>query len=231
MTALLRYHAALLLRSQRWLAPLLLYAAVLAVGVQSGQPVLDSLGFASAALLPVTAWAVQLCVTQEPPAARAVASAAAGPRRVHLAALLTATGCAAALAAVTTGVVLLVSSPLTNDRTVAVSRPSAAIAGLLTALCCVLLGAAVGALSTRPVLSRRGWSVAAAVLGSVLALVTVGSPARYAVATLVTGSRTGTFQPPALPLLGAAVLAVAVAVLVCRIAARPASDSAWRLHQ
>ncbi|MEU5285552.1 hypothetical protein N7925_06375 [Streptomyces sp. CA-278952] len=59
----------------------------------------------------------------------------------------------------------------------------------------------------------RGWSVAAAVLGSVLALVTAGSPARLAVTALVTGSRTGTVQPPVLPLLGAAVL-------VCRTAAR-----------
>ncbi len=96
----------------------------------------------------------------------------------------------------------------------------AALAGLLAALCCVLLGAAVGALSTRPVLGRRGWSVAAAVLGSVLALVTTGSAARYAVTALVTGSRTGTFQPPVLPSLGAAATAAAAAFLVCRIAAR-----------
>ncbi len=42
--ALLRYQAALLARSQRWLAPLLLYASVLAVGgVQGGQPVLPLL--------------------------------------------------------------------------------------------------------------------------------------------------------------------------------------------
>ncbi|MFI1782599.1 ABC transporter [Streptomyces rubiginosohelvolus] len=220
MTALLRYQAALLARSQRWLAPLLLYVAVLAVGVQSGQPVLGSLGFAAAALLPVTAWAVHLCVGQEPPAARAVASAAAGPRRVHLAALLTATGCAAVLAVVTTAVVLLVSSPVTDDGARAVSRPSAALAGLLAALCCVLLGAAVGALSTRPVLRRRGWLVAAAVLGSVLAVVTAGSPARYAVTVLVTGSRTGTYVAPVLPSLGAAAIAAAAALLVCRLAAR-----------
>ncbi|MFJ6510040.1 ABC transporter [Streptomyces sp. NPDC091406] len=220
MTALLRYQAALLARSQRWLAPLLLYVAVLAVGVQSGQPVLGSLGFAAAALLPVTAWAVHLCVGQEPPAARTVASAAVGPRRVHLAALLTATGCAAVLAAVTTAVVLLVSSPATDDGARAVSRPSAALAGLLAALCCVLLGAAVGALSSRPVVVRRGWSVAAAVFGSLLALVTTGSPARFAVTALVTGSRTGTFGPPVLPSLAAAAIAVAAAFLVCRIAAR-----------
>ncbi|MFD4237428.1 hypothetical protein [Streptomyces sp. NPDC058542] len=91
-------------------------------------------------------------------------------------------------------------------------------------LCCVLLGAAVGALSTRPVPLRRGWSVAAAVLGSLLgsllALVTTGSPARHAVTSLVTGERTGTVQPPVLPLLGAVALAAAVALLVCRTAAR-----------
>lgn len=219
MTALLRYQAALLARSQRWLAPLLLYAAVLAVGLRSGQPVLSSLGVAAAAVLPVTAWAVHLCVAQEPPAARAVASAAAGPRRVHLAALLTAAGCTAALAVVTTVVVLLISEPVTDDGG-PVSRPAAALAGLLAVLCCVLVGAAVGALSTRPVPLRRGWSVAAAVLGSLLALVTAGSPARLAVTTLVTGARTGTVHPPVLPLLGATALAAAAAFLVCRIAAR-----------
>ncbi|MYS12298.1 ABC transporter, partial [Streptomyces sp. SID6041] len=78
MTALLRYQTGLLLRSQRWLAPLLLYAAVLGVGVQAGEPVLGALGLAAGALLPVTAWSVRVCVTQEPPAARNVVAAAAG---------------------------------------------------------------------------------------------------------------------------------------------------------
>lgn len=88
MTALLRYQTALLVRSQRWLAPVLLYAAFIAIGVQWGQPVLDSLGYTAAGLLPVTAWLVQLCAGQEPPAARTVTAAAAGPARAHLAALL-----------------------------------------------------------------------------------------------------------------------------------------------
>ncbi|MBW5484945.1 ABC transporter, partial [Streptomyces bambusae] len=89
MTALLRYQAALLLRSQRWLAPVLLYAAVLAVGVRPGDPVADSLGLAAGGLLPVTAWLVRLCLTGEPDAARHCTAAAAGPVRVHAAALLT----------------------------------------------------------------------------------------------------------------------------------------------
>ncbi|MCX4680546.1 ABC transporter [Streptomyces sp. NBC_01433] len=219
MTVLLRYQTALLLRSQCWLAPVLLYAATLGIGVRSGQPVLDSLGWTAAVLLPVAAWFVQLCATQEPDAARTVAAAAAGPGRVQLASLLTATGCAAALGTVAAVGVTLVSAPVTNDRTIG-TLPSAALAGLLAVLCCALLGAAVGALCTRPLPNRRGRSVAATVLGVLLALVTSGSPAKYAVTSLVSGSRTGSVPVPGLPLLGAAVLAAAVALFVCRSAAR-----------
>ncbi|MGW1658283.1 ABC transporter [Streptomyces atratus] len=217
MTALLRYQTALLIRSQRWLAPVLLYAAFLGIGVQSGQPVLDSLGYAAAGLLPVTAWLVQLCVNQEPPAARTVTAAVAGSPRVHLASLLAAVGCAGLLGTAATLIVLLISKPASADNAVRVPLLPAGLAGLLAAVCCVLLGAAVGALCTRPLLHRRGWSVATTVLAALLALVTSGSPANHAVTGLVTGSRTGTVHVPLLPLVAAAALAAAVAALACKL--------------
>ncbi|MFJ7493951.1 ABC transporter [Streptomyces sp. NPDC097727] len=217
MTALFRYQTALLIRSQRWLAPVLLYAAFLGIGVQSGQPVLDSLGYAAAGLLPVTAWLVQLCVDQEPPAARTVTAAVAGSPRVHLASLLAALGCAGLLGAVATSIVLLISKPASADNAVRVPLLPAGLAGLLAAVCCVLLGAAVGALCTRPLLHRRGWSVATTVLAALLALVTSGSPANHAVTGLVTGSQTGTVHVPLLPLVAAAAIAAAVAALACRL--------------
>ncbi|MGC5004130.1 ABC transporter [Streptomyces sp. NBC_00353] len=218
MTALIRYQAALLLRSQRWLAPVLLYAVFLAVGVRSGQPVLDSLGYAAAALLPVTAWLVQLCATQEPPAARTVAAAAVtGQPKVHLASLLTAVGCAGLLGTAATAIVLLISDPANADHTVRVPLLPAGLAGLLATACCALLGAAVGALCTRPVLHRRGWSVAATALAALLSLVTSGSPAKYAVTGLVTGSLTGAVHIPVLPLICAAAVAAAVGTVVCRL--------------
>ncbi|MFG2629424.1 ABC transporter [Streptomyces sp. NPDC048473] len=217
MTALLRYQTALLIRSQRWLAPVLLYAAFLGIGVQSGQPVLDSLGYAAAGLLPVTAWLVQLCANQEPPAARTVTAAVAGSPRVHLASLLAALGCAGLLGVAATLIVLLISKPASTDNAVRVALLPAGLAGLLAAACCVLLGAAVGALCTRPLLHRRGWSVATTVLAALLALVTSGSPANYAVTGLVTGSQTGTVHVPLLPFVAAAALAAAVAALACRL--------------
>ncbi|WP_406396168.1 ABC transporter [Streptomyces sp. NBC_00887] len=215
--ALTRYQAGLLARSQRWLAPVLLYATFLGVGVGAGQPLLDSLGYAAAALLPVAAWFVRLCVTQEPPAARTVAAAAAGQPQVHCAALLTALGSALALGVVADGIVLLISRPTSTDRTVDLPILPAACAGLLAAVCCALLGAAVGALCSRPLLQRHGWSLVATVFGSLLALVAGGSPARYAVTSLVTGSSAGTVPVPVLPLVGAAVIAAAVAAVTSRL--------------
>ncbi|MFJ8868021.1 ATP-binding cassette domain-containing protein [Streptomyces sp. NPDC102473] len=217
--ALTRYRTALLARSQRWLAPLLLYAAVLGVGVRAGQPLLDSLGYAAAAVVPPAAWLVRLCVTQEPPAARNVVAAAVGPSSGHRASLLAGLGCALALGLAGTGIVLLISEPVSTDGTAAVPLLPAALAGLLATVCCALTGAAAGALCSRPVLHRHGWSLAATVAGALLVLVTDGSPAKAAVTDLVSGSLTGTVRIPFLPLAGAAVVAVAVAVLTSRLAA------------
>ncbi|MGW2179562.1 ABC transporter [Streptomyces sp. NPDC001732] len=218
MTALLRYRVALLVRSQHWLAPVLLYAAFLGIGVQWGQPVLDSLGYAAAGLLPVTAWLVRLCVNQEPPAARTVVAAAAGPARAHLAALLTALGCAGLLGTAGTAIVLVISKPAGADNAVRVPLLPAGVAGLLAAACCALLGAAVGALCTRPLLHRRGWSVVATVAAVLPALVADGSPANSAVTGLVTGSRTGAVHMPVPAVVVAAALAAAAAALTCRLA-------------
>jgi len=218
-TALMRYQAALLARSQRWLAPLLLYAAVLGIGVGAGQPVLDSLGYAAAVLLPAAAWLTRLCVTQEPPAARAVTASAVGASSAHRASLLTGSAWALALGCAGSGTVLLISEPVSTDHAVAVPLLPAALAGLLAAVCCALLGAAVGALCSRPLLHRHGWSLAATVLGVILALVTDGSPAKAAVTGLVSGSLTGAVRVPLVPLAGAVAVAVVVAALTSRVAA------------
>ncbi|MFD3723963.1 ABC transporter [Streptomyces sp. NPDC058671] len=214
MTALLRYQTGLLLRSQRWLAPLLLYAAFVGVGVNPGEPVLGALGFAAAALLPVTAWSVRICLTQEPPAARSVVAAAAGRDRAHLAALVTGT----ALPVLIGAVAVLAVTALCDRR--GVTAPAAASTGLVAAVACALTGAAVGALTSRPFLRAAGWSLAALALGSLLALVTTGSPAKHAVTALITGSRTAAAEPPWLACAGAVLLAGVVAAFACRATAR-----------
>lgn len=217
MSALLRYQAALLLRSQRWLAPFLLYAAFVGVGVQAGEPVLGALGYAAAGLVPVAAWAVRICLNQEPPAARTVIAAASGRSRAHLAAVLTATGAVLLVGAVT----VLALTALTDPK--GARLPVAAASGLLAMGVCVLTGTAVGTLTTRPLVPSRGWSLTTLLLGSLLALVTPGSPAATAVSALVTAAHTTEPPFPWLPVATAPALAAAAVALACRAAATSAT--------
>ncbi|MFJ6760589.1 ABC transporter [Streptomyces sp. NPDC091273] len=214
MTALLRYQGALLLRSQRWLAPLITYAAFVAVGIRPGDPVPDSLGLVAAGLVPATAWLVRICVSAEPDAARDCTAAAAGPVRVHAAALLTASAGALIAGAGAAAVALL-----TGDRAGA-DPGAAALAGALAMAACALTGAAVGALCSRPLIRRRGYAVLAGCLGSLLALVLASSPARDAVSALVTAGRSGTVPLPLTALAGALLLAAGAGTTACLAAAR-----------
>ncbi|WP_371526672.1 ABC transporter [Streptomyces sp. NBC_01283] len=220
MNALLGYQSALLVRSQRWLAPVILYAAFLAVGVQSGQPVLDSLAYAAAALLPVAAWLVRICVTNEPPAARSCTAAAVGPWRAQLACLLSAFLASAVLGAVATLVVSVISDPASTDHRTAVNRLGASAAGLLAMLVSVLVGTAIGAVTSWPLMRSPGRAVSVMLLASLLSLVTTGSPAKAVMTGLVSGSRDGVVPVPLLPVMGAAVLAMAAMGAACGLASR-----------
>ncbi|MGW7425484.1 ABC transporter [Streptomyces sp. NPDC054813] len=223
MTALLRYQTALLLRSQRWLPPVILYAVFLGVGVQSGQPVLDSLGYTAAALLPVAAWLVRICVTGEPSAARACVTAARGPARAHLAALLTALAAAALLGTAATLIVTVISRHATNDHRLAVPPLGAGAAGLFATLACALLGSAVGALTNRPLLRSPGRAVPTMLLAALLAVVVAGSPAHAAVSNLVSGSESGRVPVSPLPLAAAALLTAAAFTVACVLNGRRSS--------
>lgn len=220
MNALLTYQSALLLRSQRWLAPVILYAAFLAVGVQSGQPVLDSLAYAAAALLPVAAWMVRICVSNEPPAARSCTSAAAGPRRAQLACLLSAFLATAVLGAVATLVVAVISDPASTDHRTAVNRLAASGAGLIAMLVSALVGTAVGAVTSWPLMRSPGRAIPVMLLASLLALVTTGSPVNAVMTELVSGSRDGVVPVSLLPVAGAAVLVTGAVGAACGLASR-----------
>ncbi|MFD4372255.1 ABC transporter [Streptomyces sp. NPDC058486] len=212
MTALLRYHSALLFRSQRWLAPLVVYVALVVVGVRPGDPVAGSLGIAAAGLVPVSAWVVRVCLTQEAGAARAVVAAAGGRTRAHLAALLVGAGWPALM-----GAVAAVGVTATGDLA-GTGGPGALLAGLPATTACALTGAAVGALASRPFVQAPGWSLVLLLLGSLFALVTTGSPAKYAVTALVAAE--GAAHPPWGACAAAVLLAAAAAAVASRATGR-----------
>jgi succinate dehydrogenase/fumarate reductase flavoprotein subunit len=121
---------------------------------------------------------------------------------------------------VATVVVTVVSDPASTDHRTPVPVVAAGGAGLLAALACALLGTAVGALTTRPLLRSTGRAVPAMLLAAVLALVVTGSPARVAVSDLVTGSQAGVVPAPVLPLFVAGALAAAAVAVACALTAR-----------
>jgi hypothetical protein len=220
LAALLRYQGALLTRSNRWLPPVLLYAAFMGVGIQGGQPLLDSLGYASAALLPVAAWLVRICVTGEPDAARHCVYASAGPARAHLASVLAALCAACVLGVAGTLAVVAVADPRTATGSAEVPRGLAAAAGLLSTLTCALFGTAVGALCNRPLLRGTGWAVPSTMLAALLVLVAGVSPANAAVSRLVAGSQTGRVTLSWLPAVLSLLVAAVCTAISCALARR-----------
>ncbi|MBH5337508.1 ABC transporter [Streptomyces pactum] len=222
MLPLIRYRTALLLRSQRWLPPLLLYVAFLAVGVRAGGPVLDSLGYAAACLVPAAAWLVRVATTGEPAAARYCVAASAGPGRSHLAGLLAALLCTTVAGTAGTLVVAAISDPHGSDRQTPVPAAEAVAAGLAAMLVCALLGAAAGALCNPPVLHRPGRAVPATLLGALLVLLVAGSPANAAVSGLVGGSHSAAVPMPWGPLAAATALAGGAVTVACRLSSRRA---------
>lgn len=127
---------------------------------------------------------------------------------------------AATLGAPATLVVTLISDPTTADHQTTVPRLPAGASGLLAALVCALLGTAVGALTTWPLLRSTGRAIPAMLLTAPLSVVVTGSPAQAAVSGLVTGSRSGTVPLPLLPLAGAALFTAAATALACAVSSR-----------
>jgi hypothetical protein len=184
--ALLRYQAAILLRSHRWLFPLIAYVALIAAGAAEGStPLSDSLGWSAAMLVPVVAFGTRSMLTAEPDAARACAAAAAGPVRAQVAALLTALGggiilavAAAIVDVVTSESVLKSSHPSVAEKiTATAAHPSVLLAGLATAVVCLLVASAIGALFNPPLLRHPGVAMLTTLAAAIVAVASDVSPA------------------------------------------------------
>ena len=210
MIALLRYQTAILLRSHRWIFPLIAYGLLVAAGATSPAPgsallaaqstqLAQGLDWSAAMLVPVVAFLTRSMLTAEPDAARACVAAAAGPAQAQLAALLTALG---------GGIVLGLGGAcltpfITGTAAAAVAHPEIFAAGLLTAVVCLLVGSAVGALCNPPLLRHPGAAMLATLAAAIFALASDVSPAS---AALRRGGTRAAQGPGLVPLLAAACL-------------------------
>ena len=126
MIGLLRYQSAILLRSHRWIFPLIAYGLLIAVGAAGSTSLAETLDWSGAMLVPVVAFLTRGMLTAEPDAARACVSAAASPIRAQLATLIVPLGGGAVL-----GVAATVFDVLTAEA--AARAPESGLAAKVTA--------------------------------------------------------------------------------------------------
>ena len=216
MIALLRYQAANLIRSHRWIVPVIVYALLISVGGAGpgGVALADGLAWSAAILVPAMALLTRSLLTAEPAAARACVSAASGPARAQFATLAAAFIAGALLGLAGVGYELA-----TSNHHAGLLTPLAA--GLGKALVCALVGSAVGALFNPPLIRHPAAALLATIAAVVLAWVASISPANAA----LHGSGAAIQSPPwptGLPLAVAAALAAIAWAASCWLAGRRA---------
>jgi hypothetical protein len=228
VTALLRYQTAILLRSHRWIFPLIAYGLLIAVGAAGSTSLAETLDWSGAMLVPVVAFLTMGMLTAEPDAARACVAAAAGPVRAQLATLLVPLGAGAVLGLAATIFGVLTAEAATTAPepglpakvTAVADHPGIVAGGLLIALVCLLVGSAVGALCNPPLLRHRAAAMLSTLAAIILSLAAGVSPANAAIShtTAQSGRPLAANWPGPASLLGAACL-LAVTWTVSVIAA------------
>ncbi|GAA1290215.1 hypothetical protein [Saccharothrix xinjiangensis] len=155
MRALAGHLLADVLRTQRWLPPLLLFAAVLGMLYASDAgPPLAAYAGTCVLVYPVSAWLAVVVAGAEDPVRRAVTVVAAGGwARVQVAASAVSAAGALGLA-----LVAAVVPVLTQPRPYPLAVVAQGFGGLAV---CALVGVGVGVLCGRPVVDRVGWSLLA----------------------------------------------------------------------
>ena len=226
MIALTWYETSLLLRSHKWIPPVLLYVIGVgglgAISEPFGAGLAPSLNWAALMLVPVVAWMTRSVLTAEPPAARACIAAASGPRRAQAAALIAAVlfGIVLGLAGVIWGYVN--AGPIRTRSTNQIELGTTFHVlggGLLAALICLLVASAIGALCNPPLVRRTGPGMLTTTAAVVVSLAWSASPANAALRTPETGVPTSSW-PSGLPLIAAIALLVITWAISIQLAAR-----------
>lgn len=210
--AVARHLASEVTRSQRWLPPLLLFAAALAV-LFGGDPGPPPVPWAASALAlyPVAAWWGLVVAHAEDPVRRTLTASAAGGWAPVAAAtsVVALAGDALLVALAVAWPVVLGGHPY---------PPSTVLLGVVAHVATAVTGTAVGLLCARPVVTRIGWSL---LLGVVVVTVTAVQPWLPPVGAAVAALSSGNAPP-----VGSAGLALAL-VAAASVAAWSVDRRRW----
>jgi hypothetical protein len=207
VTALLRYQAGIMLRSHRWVFPLIAYVLLISVaGVGQKQPLSSGLDWSAAMLVPVVALLTRSMLMAEPQEARACVAAAAGPVRGQLAVLTAALGGGIVLALAGAGYEMVTTGDVARLISAHPGQLGSTLAaGQGTALICIFVGSAIGALFNRPVIRHQTLALLSTISAVILGLLSSVSPANAALRGDGAAIRAAPW-PTGVPFLAAAAL-------------------------
>lgn len=214
MKALLRYVSSDILRGQRWVAPLLCFAAVDAIAAAQNGSALPTFALTATALLFIGTWLTVVIVNNEDPIQQAITESCAGSRaRVRISKLLFSF-----VVTATIGVLGMIAPVVVSDSGVTLKDIGA---GVSAQLIMSVAAVGLGAVCSRPIIRRRAWSF---LLGVLVCLATIlipsGPPTRQ---LLVLFNKTGSFAlglPVALIALETLVLGALAIVVSFRVSLR-----------
>jgi hypothetical protein len=169
--ALLRYLASDILRSQRWMAAFIVYATAVLIINSGGGTLLGTFAAYSAFVLIGSVWITVVALTSEDPAqAQITAVTVGGTTRLRLAKLTTA-GIGCSVAAVASAAV-----PVALHNYSGSTRAGDIAAGIVALIVTVIAGVAIGAVVTRPVIRRSGWTFLVAAVAILADTLVPGAP-------------------------------------------------------
>jgi hypothetical protein len=172
MIALVRYVGRDTLRSQRWVAPLLCFAAIdTIIGAQAGS-VLPSYAIGAAALLFIAMWLTVVIINSEDPIQLTITEVCAGSQtKVRISKLTVSL-----VLAVVIGVLGMIAPTILSDTRTTFNQ---VVAGICAQIITAVMGVTFGAICSRPIVRRRSWSVLLGVLlGMATVLIPHGPPTR-----------------------------------------------------
>ena len=145
--SLVRYVLSDTLRGQRWVAPLLCFAAVDTIASAQNGSVLPTFAITATALLFIATWLTVVIVNNEDPIQQAITESCAGSRsRVRISKLLFAFGAAA-----TVGILGMIAPVVVSSSGATLDIGAGVSAQLIMSVAAVGLGS----LCSRPIVRRR----------------------------------------------------------------------------
>jgi hypothetical protein len=211
VTALVRYTLATVVQSQRYLPPVLLFIAILAIFTSKDNGSLVPVyALCSAAVFVCGTWLTVATVNTEDPTQRSITVVNAGGQgRVLVASVWVAFAWCALI------VVIGLLYPLTSGHHPV--APSILLLGALAELTGGCTGVAVGLLCSRLVIRRAGYAAIVALFATFLFLLVPNLPPVNPVFHLLAGNRSaGSLLLPVLGFGAVSVLLVAVSTVVTR---------------